>query len=63
MELSEVMKHREMAAIELRNEIQKRNEWYGLDNWTPGEVVDFVDDRMREHRDQHALGQITRVGY
>jgi hypothetical protein len=30
------------AAKALHAEVERRNEWYGLDNWSFNEVVDFV---------------------
>lgn len=54
---------RKFAAEQLLAEVRRRGEWYGFDNWTPGELVDFVDDRIREHYDKHALGRVTKVGY
>ena len=33
---------REAAAAAIEAELQRRAEWYGLDNWTNREVVDFV---------------------
>ena len=39
---------RERIAEALRRELERRNEWYGLDNWTEREVVDFVLDRYRK---------------
>jgi hypothetical protein len=32
------------AAAELKAEVEHRNEWYGLDNWTFEEVAKFVLD-------------------
>lgn len=31
-----------LATEELEAEVKRRNEWYGLDNWTFEEVVRFV---------------------
>lgn len=32
----------ERVAASLASELARRNEWYGLDNWSPREVVEFV---------------------
>ena len=32
----------ERAADAISEELARRDEWYGLDNWTPEEVVRFV---------------------
>lgn len=36
----------ERIATTLLAEIRRRDEWYGLDNWSPDEVVEFVLDRL-----------------
>lgn len=36
---------RDAIVAALEAEVTRRNEWYGLDNWDFGEVVDFVLDR------------------
>ena len=38
---------RERIAAALEQEVVDRNEWYGLDNWSFREVVDFVLDRYK----------------
>lgn len=36
----------EQIVQEMEDEIRRRNEWYGLDNWQVSEVVQFVLDRL-----------------
>lgn len=37
---------RARIAAELETEVKRRDEWYGLDNWTYREVVDFIADHI-----------------
>lgn len=39
-------KLRDKIAEAMKTEVEKRNEWYGLDNWSFREVVDFVLDHL-----------------
>lgn len=38
--------NRDDIAQALEDEVIRRDEWYGLDNWSFGEVVNFVADRL-----------------
>jgi hypothetical protein len=57
----------ERAAVEaLRAEVERRNEWYGLDNWSFEEVVCFVVDALEregEARFDVLLGDWLREHY
>ena len=48
---------REEIERELKAELDRRDEWYGLDNWSLSEVVDFVADRIEGHPAKNVAAQ------